>query len=77
MAKKVLLATEKAFVSSAVEGIASIVSKAGYELIKLENYTDKADLLKAVKDVDAIIIRSDIVDKEVIEAANNLKIVLD
>jgi len=76
MGKRVLLATEKAFVKVAVDGIAEIFATAGYELVKLENYTQKADLLQAVKDVDAIIIRSDIVDKEVIAAAENLKIVV-
>jgi len=76
MSKKVLLATEKAFVKIAVNGIEKICSQAGYQLIKLENYTDKAELLKAVDDVDALIIRSDIVDKDVLLAAKNLKIVV-
>jgi len=76
MSKKVLLATEKAFAKVAVTGIENIFAKAGYELTKLENYTDKADLLKAVQTAEAIIIRSDIVDKEVLDAAKNLKIVV-
>jgi len=76
MGKKVLLATEKAFVKEAVDGIQNIIDSAGYQLIKLENYTQKADLLKAVENVDAIIIRSDIVDKEVLTAAKELKIVV-
>ena len=74
--KKVLIATDKPFVKVAVDGIRKIVEGAGYQLVLLEKYTQKADLLKAVADVDAVIIRSDIVDKEVIDAAKNLKIVV-
>ncbi len=71
---KVLLATEKPFASLAKEGIAKIVKDAGFELVLLEKYTDPNDLLKAVADADAIIIRSDIVDRKVIDAAKKLKI---
>jgi D-3-phosphoglycerate dehydrogenase len=74
--RKILVATEKPFAKVAVEGIRGIIEKAGYELILLENYTLKTELLAAVKDVDAIIIRSDIVDKDVLEAAPNVKIVV-
>ena len=73
---KVLLATEKPFAKVASDGIREIVEKAGYELVVLEKYTDKSELLKAVADVDAIIIRSDKITAEVIEAAKNLKIVV-
>lgn len=76
MSKKVLLATDKPFAAPAVKGIEETFSKAGYELIKLEGYKEKADLLKAVENVNAIIIRSDIVDREVIETAKNLNIVV-
>lgn len=76
MPKKVLLATEKPFAKVAVEGISKIFADAGYELIKLEKYTDKADLLKAVADVDAMIIRSDKADAAVIEAGKNLKVIV-
>lgn len=74
--KKVLLATEKPFAKSAVDGIRKIVEDGGAELVLLENYTEKAQLLKAVEDVNAIIIRSDKIDKEVIDAAKNLEIVV-
>ena len=73
---KVLVATEKPFAKEAVEGIRQIVEEAGYELCLLEKYTDKAQLLEAVAEVDALIIRSDKVTAEVIEAAKNLKIVV-
>ena len=76
MSKKVLLATEKPFAKAAVEGISKIFAQAGYELVKLEKYTDKADLLKAAADVDAMIIRSDKADAAVIEAGKNLKVIV-
>lgn len=73
---KVLLATEKPFATPAVEGIKDAIAKAGYELVLLEKYKSKQELLTAVKDVDAMIIRSDKVDKEVLDAAKKLKIVV-
>lgn len=73
---KVLVATEKPFAKAAVDGIREIVEKAGYELSLLEKYTDVNDLYKAVEDVDALIVRSDKVTKEVISHAKNLKIVV-
>ena len=73
---KVLVATEKPFAAAAVEGIKKEVEAAGNELALLEKYTDKAQLLDAVKDADAMIIRSDKVDAEVLDAAKNLKIVV-
>lgn len=74
--KTVLLATEKAFAKEAVSKIAKVFEEANYTLIPLENYKAKSDLLSAVAGVDAMIIRSDIVDAEVLEAAANLKIVV-
>jgi len=74
--KKVLVATEKPFAPAAVTKIKEVLDKAGYELVLLEKYSDKAELLKAVEDVDALIVRSDKVTKEVIDAAKNLKIVV-
>ena len=73
---KVLVATEKPFAKVAVDGIRKEVEAAGFELALLEKYTDKKQLLDAVKDADAIIIRSDIVDNEVFDAAKKLKIVV-
>ncbi|MBQ4499069.1 MAG: 3-phosphoglycerate dehydrogenase [Alistipes sp.] len=73
---KVLIATEKPFAKTAVEGIESILKEAGYEVVRLEKYADKSELLAAVADVDALIIRSDKVTAEVIEAAKQLKIVV-
>jgi D-3-phosphoglycerate dehydrogenase / 2-oxoglutarate reductase len=74
--KKVLVATDKPFAKVAVDGIRGIVEKAGYELVMLEKYTSQDDFIKAITDVDAVIIRSDIADKAVIEAGKNLKIIV-
>ena len=73
---KILVATEKPFARKAVEGIREIVEGAGFGLALLEKYTDKSELLSAVADADALIIRSDKVTAEVIDAAKNLKIVV-
>lgn len=73
---KVLVATDKPFAKVAVEGIRKEVEGAGYELVLLEKYGEKAKLLEAAKDADAIIIRSDVIDAEVMQAAQNLKIVV-
>ena len=73
---KVLVATEKPFAKVAVDGIREVVEKAGGSLALLEKYTDKQHLLDAVADADALIIRSDIVDAEVLDAAKQLKIVV-
>ena len=69
---KVLVATEKPFAKVAVDGIRKVVEGAGYELALLEKYTDKQQLLDAVADADALIIRSDIVDEAVLDAAKQL-----
>ncbi len=73
---KVLIATEKPFAPAAVEGIKKEVLDAGYELALLEKYTEKKELLDAVADTDALIIRSDKIDNEVFDAAKQLKIVV-
>ena len=73
---KVLVATDKPFAKVAVDGIRKEIEAAGYELALLEKYGDKAKLLDAVKDANAIIIRSDIIDAEVLDAAKELKIVV-
>lgn len=73
---KVLIATDKPFAAVAVSGIKEIFDAAGFELVKLEKYKSQDELKDAVKGVDAIIIRSDIVDKDIIEASDKLKIVV-
>ncbi len=73
---RILVATEKPFAAIAVKGIREVVEQAGDELVLLEKYTEKSQLLEAVKDVDGVIIRSDKVDAEVLDAAKQLKIVV-
>ncbi len=73
---KVLIATEKPFAAAAIPQIKAVIDNAGFEMILLEKYADKSELLSAVADVDAIIIRSDKATKEVIDAAKNLKIII-
>ena len=72
----VLVATEKPFAAEAVEGIRRAVEQGGHTLSLLEKYTSKAQLLAAVADADALIVRSDKVDAEVIAAAPQLKIIV-
>jgi D-3-phosphoglycerate dehydrogenase / 2-oxoglutarate reductase len=74
--KKVLVATEKPFAPVAVEKIKEIVEAAGYEFSLLEKYADKSDLVNAVKEANAVIIRSDKVTEEVINSSDSLEIVV-
>ena len=73
---KVLVATEKPFAKVAVDGIRTEIEGAGHELVLLEKYTDVSQLLEAVKDADAMIVRSDKVTPAVLDAAGKLKIVV-
>lgn len=73
---KVLVATEKPFAPIAVDGIRKEIEGAGHELVLLEKYTDVSQLLDAVKDADAMIVRSDKVTPAVLDAAKQLKVVV-
>ncbi len=73
---KILVATQKPFSAAAVAGIKEIVTAAGHEFATIEKYADASELVAAVADVDALIIRSDKVTEEVLDAAKNLKIVV-
>ena len=73
---KILIATEKPFAPAAVKNITSELEGAGHEVLLLEKYTDKVQLLEAVKDVDAMIVRSDKITPDVLDAANQLKIIV-
>lgn len=73
---KILVATEKPFARKAVEEIRSVIDGAGYELSLLERYDGKNELKAAVADADALIVRSDKIDAEVIDAAKNLRIIV-
>jgi len=74
--KKVLVATDKPFAAAAVKAIQTIVEKAGYGFLLLEKYKTPQELHEALKDANAVIIRSDIIDKAAFEAAPNLEIVI-
>ncbi|MDR3062371.1 MAG: 3-phosphoglycerate dehydrogenase [Dysgonamonadaceae bacterium] len=73
---KILIATDKPFAAGAVSSIRKVIEDAGFQCVLLEKYTEKSQLLNAVTDANAIIIRSDIIDAEVLNAAKNLKIVV-
>lgn len=73
---KVLVATEKAFAPAAVSMIRREIESGGHELALLENYKDPGDLVSAVADADALIVRSDKVNSQVVGAAGKLKIVV-
>ena len=72
--KKILVATDKPFAPAAITQIKQIIEEAGFQLELLEKYTDKSQLTDAVSKADAVIVRSDILDKEVIEKSSTLKI---
>jgi len=76
MTKTVLLATEKAFAAGAVTDIEKTLKDAGYTLKKLENYKEEQQLLDAIADADAVIIRSDIASAKVMDAGKNLKLIV-
>jgi len=73
---KVLIATEKPFAKEALEAIKKEIVDGGHSVEVLEKYTEKSELLSAVAQANAVIIRSDIIDKEVLDAAKELKIVV-
>jgi D-3-phosphoglycerate dehydrogenase len=73
---KILVATEKPFAKTAIDGIRKIVESSGHELHLLEKYAEVSQLLSSVADADALIVRSDKVSKQIIDAAEKLKIVV-
>lgn len=73
---KILVATEKAFAPAAITQIRGVTEAAGYKLALLENYKSTAELLSAVADADGLIVRSDLVTSELLDAAKNLQIVV-
>lgn len=72
---KILVATEKPFAAVAVDGIRKEIEAAGHELVLLEKGT-KDDFIKAVADVEGLIVRSDIVDTTILDAAKKLKVIV-
>jgi D-3-phosphoglycerate dehydrogenase len=76
MNMKILVATEKSFAPVAIRQIREVIEAAGFKLSVLENYKNISELLSAVSGIDALIVRSDMVTAEVLDAAKNLKIVV-
>lgn len=76
MSKTVLLACEKPFSAAARDEVVAIIKQAGYTANVLESYKGKGPLLDAIANADAAIVRSDVIDAEVLEAAKNLKLVV-
>lgn len=74
--KKILVATQKPFAATAIENMVKMAEDKGYQVQRLEKYAEQADFVNAVADADAIIIRSDVADKAVIDAAKNLKVIV-
>ena len=72
----ILLATEKPFTKETVDEIRNIIEKSGNTFKLLGNYKDKQELLESVKDINGLIVRSDKITKEIMDAANNLKIIV-
>ena len=73
---KILVATEKPFAPAAISQIRKVIDVAGYDLVLLENYKNISELLTAVSEADALIVRSDKITSEVLNAAKKLKIVV-
>ena len=73
---KILVATEKAFAPAALVQIREVSIAGGHELVLLENYKSKEEFIAAVSDADALIVRSDLVTREILEAAEKLRIVV-
>ncbi len=73
---KILIATEKPFAASAVEAIKNELNEKGHEIVLLEKYSDKSQLLNAVQDADAMIVRSDKIDTEVLDSAKKMKLIV-
>jgi D-3-phosphoglycerate dehydrogenase len=73
---EILVATEKPFAPIAIRQIREVAEAAGFKLALLENYKSVSELLDAVSTADAMIVRSDKVTPEVLDAAKNLKIVV-
>lgn len=75
--KKILIATEKPFAKEAMFHIEGVVNDTpGYELERLEKYKSKQELIEAVEQTDALIVRSDQIDEEIINASNHLKVIV-
>ena len=74
--EKILIATKKPFAAAARDAAREIFQDAGYEVVVLEAYSEPGELLSAVSEVGALIVRSDKITTEVIQATPRLKIIV-
>ncbi len=73
---KVLVATEKPFAPAAINGIKGTLEEAGHDVTLLEKYTDHEDLLHAIEETEALIVRSDKITRDVLDHAPKMKIIV-
>lgn len=72
---KILVFTEKPFAPAAVKAIANVINASGNDMELVERGT-RSDLLEAVKNAEGLIVRSDVIDAEVMDAAPKLKVIV-
>lgn len=72
---KILVFTEKPFAPAAVKAIENAVNASGNDLEVVEEGT-RADLLEAIKDADGLIVRSDKITSDIMDAAPKLKVIV-
>lgn len=72
---KILVFTEKPFAPAAVKAIEDTVNASGNELEVVEGGT-RTDLLEAVKNADGLIVRSDKITSDIMDAAPNLRVIV-
>lgn len=72
---KILVFTEKPFAPAAVKAIENAVNASGNDLEIVEEGT-RQDLLEAVKDAEGLIVRSDKITADIMDAAPNLKVIV-
>lgn len=73
---KVLIATEKPFAEKAINPILSVLKEAGYHVDILENYNSVEYLCQSIRDADALMVRSDLVDRAVLDCAAHLRLIV-
>lgn len=72
---KILVFTEKPFAPAASKAIANTVNASGNELELVEGGT-REDFVEAIKDAEGLIVRSDKVDADLMDAAPKLKVIV-
>ncbi len=73
---KILVATEKPFAKDSIDQMKDLALESNFEIVLLEKYTDKKQLLEAVENIECLVVRSDLIDKDVVDAGKKLKIIV-